>query len=95
MGRYVFWVDVRDWKRERVGNGNAVSCEMRKGGRNREKGEREREAIRYSYADAPVALARRKKCKTSGVPLPVTSIPSVLSSFSNFSIAEKSGSSSS
>ena len=42
MGRYVFWVDVRDWKRERVGNGNAVSCEMRKGGRNREKGERER-----------------------------------------------------
>ena len=61
------------------GNGNAVSGEMRKGGRkgDGERGrERQSEAIRYMpRAVAAVAPAPRKKCKTSGAPLPVTSLP--------------------
>ena len=64
------------------GNGNAVSGEMRKGGRKGggERGrERQSEAIRYMpRAVAAVAPAPRKKCKTSGAPLPVTSLIPIL-----------------
>ena len=89
---YILWVCVEDWKREGEreraradGNGNAVSGEMRKGGR---KGDGEREGERHSerghslYAAAAavpaVAPAPRKKCKTSGAPLPVTSLIPIL-----------------
>ena len=77
-------------ERERAdGNGNAVSGEMRKGGRKGDgEGGREREGERQSerghslYAAAAavpaVAPAPRKKCKTSGAPLPVTSLIPIL-----------------
>ena len=78
---YILWVCVEDWKREGErepadGNGNAVSGEMRKGGRKGDgEGERQSERGHSLYAVAP---APRKKCKTSGAPLPVTSLIPIL-----------------